>query len=114
MAPVKAKLKPCPPDRLFDPKQLRKGTKVEYEHSTDRATAKCIAKHHLMESPRYYIELEKMEKRLGVHGYGYIKKTNGKFCVKSEDNPRWSGGCYPTRKQAQKRLRQVEWFKRNK
>lgn len=61
---MRGKLKSCPPDRLFDPVQLRKGTKVEYEHTTDRATAKCIAKHHLMEHPAYYRELEKMERKL--------------------------------------------------
>lgn len=42
-----------------------------------------------------------------------IRKTPGKgYCVKSEKNPGWSGGCYPTRGEAEKRLNQIEYFKR--
>jgi len=45
----------------------------------------------------------------------YIKKTKGKgYCVKSKDSPDWSGGCYPTKGEAQKRLNQVEMFKHMK
>jgi hypothetical protein len=59
------KLKHCRvPDSHFDPVQLRKGIKVEREHSDDPAVMKCIAKAHLIESPRYYIELERMERKL--------------------------------------------------
>jgi hypothetical protein len=59
------------PDRMFDPKQLRTGIKVEMEHTTDPKTAKCIAKHHMAEEAeargvalkkaRYYTDLLAME-----------------------------------------------------
>lgn len=46
---------------------------------------------------------------------GYIKKTPGKgYCVKSEKNPDWSGGCYPSKGEAKDRLKQVEKFKHMK
>jgi len=41
-----------------------------------------------------------------------IRKEDGKFCVRSPDNPDWNGGCYDTKGEAEKRLRQVEFFKR--
>lgn len=37
-----------------------------------------------------------------------IRKRGHKWCVLSPDNPDWSGGCYRTKKEAEKRLRQVE------
>lgn len=42
-----------------------------------------------------------------------IVKTPGKgYCVKSEKkNSDWSGGCYPSKGEAEKRLKQVEYFK---
>ncbi len=46
---------------------------------------------------------------------GYIKHEKGKgYCVKSEKNPDWSGGCYPSHGKAEKRLEQVEKFKHMK
>lgn len=42
---------------------------------------------------------------------GKIVKEGDKWCVKSEHNSDWSGGCYDTKKKAEKRLRQVEYFK---
>lgn len=48
----------------FDPDQLAKGTRVELEHTRDRRLAREIAMDHLAEHPDYYIELEKMERRL--------------------------------------------------
>lgn len=45
----------------------------------------------------------------------YVKKVPGKgYCVKSKGNPDWSGGCYPTKAEAEKRLNQVEMFKHMK
>ncbi len=44
-----------------DPKELAMGIKVEYEHSTDRDTAKKIALAHLREIKDYYTRLKKME-----------------------------------------------------
>ena len=43
--------------------QLKKGIKVEYEHTTDKAKAKEIAMDHLLELPDYYDRLEKVEEK---------------------------------------------------
>ena len=40
---------------------LKAGTKVEGEHTKDRAGAMQIAKDHLWEDPKYYSKLKKME-----------------------------------------------------
>lgn len=45
-------------DDIFDKKQLRMGTEVEKEHSSNKE----IAKDHLAEIPDYYTRLAKMEK----------------------------------------------------
>lgn len=47
----------APPDSEFDQQELGIGTAVELEHTESRATAKRIAKHHLMEDDRYYQKL---------------------------------------------------------
>lgn len=55
-----------------DPELLEKGVEVEKEHVGDLtdpsklAIAADIARDHLKESPKYYDELEKMEKKLGI------------------------------------------------
>jgi hypothetical protein len=48
----------------FDPDVLRRGTEVELEHTSDRKLAQKIAMDHLVEHPRYYEELDRMEQRL--------------------------------------------------
>jgi hypothetical protein len=40
-----------------------------------------------------------------------VVKEDGKWCVKSEKNPDWNGGCYKTKAEAEARLKQVEMFK---
>jgi len=40
-----------------------------------------------------------------------IRKEKGQYCVRSPDNGSWSGGCYDSKGEAEKRLEQVEWFK---
>ena len=35
----------------------------------------------------------------------------GEYGVSSPNNPDWSGGCYPTKEEAEERLKQVEMFK---
>lgn len=40
-----------------------------------------------------------------------IRKEKGEYCVRSPNNPDWSGGCYPSKGEAEDRLRQVEYFK---
>jgi 8-oxo-dGTP pyrophosphatase MutT (NUDIX family) len=42
---------------------------------------------------------------------GVIRKENGKYCVRSPSNPDWNGGCYSSKGEAEKRLKQVEFFK---
>jgi len=42
--------------------ELRKGIKVEMEHTSDRCVAQCIAMDHLAEIPNYYTLLAKMER----------------------------------------------------
>lgn len=44
----------------FDPVQLRRGTQVEMEHTTDRRLAEQIAMDHLVEDPRYYVKLARV------------------------------------------------------
>ena len=44
----------------FDPVQLRRGTKVEMEHTTNRQLAQRIAMDHLTEDPRYYVKLARI------------------------------------------------------
>lgn len=46
----------------FIEKQLKKGIKIEMEHTTDKGEAEIIALHHLEEIPDYYTRLNKMEK----------------------------------------------------
>lgn len=46
--------------------QIKKGKKVEMEHTDDESKAIEIAKDHLMEDPKYYDKLEKVEE--GVNG----------------------------------------------
>lgn len=41
-----------------------------------------------------------------------IREEDGKFCVRSPNNKDWNGGCYDTKGEAEKRLQEVEFFKR--
>jgi hypothetical protein len=47
----------------FNAKELRRGVKVESEHTSNRHLQKEIAMDHLKEDPRYYAKLAKMERR---------------------------------------------------
>lgn len=51
-------------------------------------------------------------KRIAFNQTGYIKKEKNKYCVRSESNPKWNGGCYDTKAEAAKRLGEVEHFKK--
>jgi len=48
----------------YDPKQLKVGTKIEMEHTTNKKIAEKIAKDHLREHPNYYTHFVKWEKGL--------------------------------------------------
>lgn len=52
--------------------------------------------------------------RIAFGRVSYIKKEKGKYCVKSEKNSDWNGGCYDTKAEAEHRLQQVEMFKHMK
>jgi hypothetical protein len=54
----------CPRVRGISAATWRKGIAVELEHTSDRKIARCIAAAHLEESPRYYTELARMERKL--------------------------------------------------
>ena len=67
-----------PMDALLS--QLKKGVKVEMEHTTDELIAIEIAKDHLMEDPIYYDKLETIEKpkfenSMGVSAYSKPNAT---------------------------------------
>jgi len=46
-----------------------------------------------------------------VKALGKIVKRGSQFCVVSKDGKK-NFGCFPSRKQAQKRLQEIEFFKR--
>jgi hypothetical protein len=48
------------PDFKFDPKELKKGTDREMEHTESREEAEKIAKQHLFDNPKYYSQLDKV------------------------------------------------------
>lgn len=55
--------------------QLAHGTTQEMEHTKNAKTARTIALYHLWEHPRYYIQLEKMEKNSFKDG-GQVNADN--------------------------------------
>lgn len=64
------------PDKDFDQKELKKGTKHERaEHTKNKTIAKEIAKDHIVEDPKYYDHLEKVEKMAFVDGFNKISNT---------------------------------------
>lgn len=46
--------------------ELKRGIKVEYEHTDDPKVAECIARAHLAECRSYYRRLAKLEKACEV------------------------------------------------
>jgi hypothetical protein len=64
-------------------KQLKKGIKIEMEHTTDRGEAEIIALHHLEEIPDYYTRLGKME--------GEAEMKEGKKYMTKDEDPCWKG-----------------------
>jgi hypothetical protein len=51
------------PDSEFNKDSIKKGMKVEREHTKNKNLQKEIAKDHLKEDPKYYGKLAKMEKK---------------------------------------------------
>jgi hypothetical protein len=63
--------------KIFNKKQLEKGTKVEQEHTKDKDLAEEIASDHLVEDPVYYDHLQKMEekyqKKKSINNFNFKK-----------------------------------------
>lgn len=61
---------------LIDQRQLKRGIKVEKEHTQNKRVAQKIALDHLKENPRYYDYLDKMEKAMNkgksLEGVEYV------------------------------------------
>lgn len=47
----------------YDREQVKKGMKVEGEHTTNKKVKKIIAENHLDEDKNYYKKLKKIEKK---------------------------------------------------
>lgn len=63
------------------------------------------------------MDLFAISARVAAEGQtGVVEKTPNKeeWCVKSEHNPDWSGGCYPSKTKADERLGEVEAAKHAK
>ena len=105
--------KPAHSDK-YDPEQMEKGLKVEMEHfetvGNDPDTVIQIVKDHLDEDPVYYDKLEKVHKESAWQIISRIVKHEDGYHVLSEKGKNL-GGPYESRDAAEKRLREVEYFK---
>ena len=93
-------------------KQLEKGIKAESEHTDDPKVAEKIALAHLDERPDYYDQLDKMEKKPVEDIEEHIVKVKGGYQLQSKSTGK-NLGTYPTKAGAEKRERQVQYFKHN-
>lgn len=69
-----------PPKGKYDPIELKKGIKVEMEHTKDKKTAETIAKQHLDERPDYYKRLKTCVEKKSIHDPvrpGILKRAAG-------------------------------------
>lgn len=93
--------------------QIRRGTKHELEHTTDRAIARKIAMDHLKEDPRYYTHLTKMEKQYKRNPFsaekavGITKKLIRAYEAYRQENP---GKAYHDQKFIQ-HMKELEKYK---
>jgi hypothetical protein len=55
-----------PKGKSYDKKQLKKGMKIEGEHTTNKKVRANIAKNHLDEDKEYYKKLKKVERKRGA------------------------------------------------
>lgn len=62
----------------FPKKEMAKGVKTESEHTTNPAIAADISKDHLVEDPKYYTKLEKVEKKSAYSIADGIAKARNK------------------------------------
>ena len=63
MKAFKSFFKEVDPNIDYDPEELVKGIKTELEHTSYKAIATIIAKHHLKEDPQYYTKLASVESK---------------------------------------------------
>ena len=77
------------PDSKYPKTQLRMGTKVEKEHTGDKAKAKEIAKDHLEEDKKYYTKLKKIEGGSHKTATVYILKGFEKRAFEMEKEARF-------------------------
>ena len=63
---------------------------------------------------RHGIDAARWRGKMGAAGSRMIKKVKAGYKVVSEKKGKNLGGPYKTREEAEKRLRQVEFFKHNK
>lgn len=93
----------------FDREQALAGAAHEMEHQDvlswdsidDRVQAAGIALDHLREDPEYYKKLGRIE--------NYITESGGKYTVHAESGKKM--GTYGSKAEAEKRLREIEYFK---
>lgn len=62
--------------------ELRKGKKIELEHTNNQTKATEIAMDHLIEFPDYYTRLEKLEKEAQRHWKNKVANENTKDLIK--------------------------------
>lgn len=83
----------CCDDDEFDAGQLKKGIKVEAEHTDNKEIAKEIAKDHLSEFDRYYDALKQMEDKLKNESVNEMAfETGGREDIVSPDKKAWIEG----------------------
>ena len=78
-------------DDLFE--QLRKGIKVEMEHTSEMIVALEIAMDHLAEDPTYYDKLKKIETKEATTSASVGSYETPAFLAKNSKN--WRGGKKP-------------------
>jgi len=74
-------------DKNFSPVQIRKGIKVEMEHTHNPKVAREIAKDHLMEDPKYYNHLHQMEKKYERKSRIYVRRADTNRLKPGEFSP---------------------------
>jgi hypothetical protein len=70
---------------------LRKGTKVEMEHTKDKKVAEKIAMDHLYEDLEYYTKLSKVEAKEATSSASSGQYTTNKIWAKSMNKKDWRG-----------------------
>jgi len=71
--------------------QLKKGIKVEMEHTNDKIKSEEIAKDHLYEDPNYYTKLQKMETKEATSTSSSGAYESPAFLAKSMSKKNWRG-----------------------